>query len=276
MREFAELYEILNRLRDPKDGCPWDLKQTSQSLISNFIEELYETVEAIENNDHEHLQEELGDLLLHIVFQAKIAEENGLFSMREVLESVNSKLKRRHPHVFATKQSQTSSIDQKDNTSSNIDGDETELKASEVKINWERIKLQEKTRNSVLEGIPKNLPALIYSHRMQEKAASVGFDWVESADVLDKISEEISELRMAIETQKLDEVEEEIGDLFFTLVNYARKLGIDSETSLRKASKKFQERFQRIEKYHSERGENIYNSSMEKLDELWEISKKGI
>jgi uncharacterized protein YabN with tetrapyrrole methylase and pyrophosphatase domain len=280
MKEFKHLVDILNRLRDPEKGCPWDLKQTSHSLIPNFVEELYEAVEAIENNDTEHLREELGDLLLHIVFQAKIAEEQGDFTIRDVLEDISEKLKRRHPHVFGEVKGKDEEKEKRPNPES-CPGDEeigSVITESEVKLNWERIKLEEKgeQRKSVLGGIPKSMPALIYSQRMQEKAASVGFDWSCSGDVLDKIKEEVGELKDAIESDNREEIIEEMGDLLFTLVNFSRKMGIDSESALRKASQKFFDRFQRVEKYHQDNGKNIYDSSMEILDELWEVSKKDI
>ena len=203
MQEFAKLWEIVERLRDPETGCPWDIKQTPRSLIPNFIEELYETIEAIENEDPQHLKEELGDLLLHILMQARIAKEKGEFTLQEVLTSITNKLVSRHPHVF--------------DTTYKRDG----MAAEEVKINWERLKHHEKreTRRSILEGIPKSMPALIYSQRMQEKAASVGFDWKESAEVLDKIEEEIKELSSAVEERDREKISEELGDLLFAVVN---------------------------------------------------------
>ncbi|MBW6515569.1 MAG: nucleoside triphosphate pyrophosphohydrolase [Candidatus Cloacimonetes bacterium] len=260
MQEFDSLRQIVEKLRDPIEGCPWDVKQTPQSLIPNFIEELYETIEAIDNNDSEHLKEELGDLLLHILMQAQIAHERGEFTLADVLKTITVKLVSRHPHVF-----------------DKIKGKE-KIGAQQVKNNWERLKHHEKreTRKSILEGIPKNMPALIYAQRMQEKAASVGFDWNEPQEVLDKIEEEIRELRAAEKEQDPKRIKEEIGDLLFAVVNYARKVEVDSEAALKEASAKFRKRFQKIEDYHRNNNENIYDSSMEKLDDLWEASKKDI
>ncbi len=260
MKEFTDLWSIVERLRDPVDGCPWDIKQTPQSLIPNFIEELYETIEAIESNDAVHLKEELGDLLLHILMQARIAKEHQLFTLEDVLVSITRKLVSRHPHVF----------DRGD--------DEQRIPAEQVKTNWERIKHHEKreTRKSILEGIPKSMPALIYAQRMQEKAASVGFDWRDPQEVLDKIDEEIRELKASEQENDPERIIEELGDLLFSVVNYARKSGIDSEAALKRAAAKFRKRFQAIENYHRDRNENIYDSSMEKLDDLWETAKKDI
>ncbi len=259
MKEFDKLWEIVERLRDPEKGCPWDINQTPHSLIPNFIEELYETIEAIENRDNEHLREELGDLLLHILMQVRIAKEQGHFSLSEVIENITEKLVSRHPHVF-------------ENESGKIPD---KIKPQEIKINWERLKHHEKrqTRKSILEGIPKSMPGLIYAQRMQEKAASVGFDWKEAKDVIFKIEEELQELQ-AVEKENKEALTEEIGDLLFSIVNYARKCGIDSEAALKKAAAKFSRRFRAIEQHHRNKGENIYESTMEKLDDLWEATKK--
>jgi len=262
MKEFTDLWDIVEKLRDPEEGCPWDIKQTPHSLIPNFIEELYETIEAIENNNPQHLQEELGDLLLHILMQVRIAKEAGFFTLADVLKTISEKLISRHPHVFAQKE------DQKQNR----------MDAAEVKTNWERLKHHEKrkTRKSILEGIPKSMPALIYAQRMQEKAASVGFDWKDASEVLNKIEEEFLELKDTERENNQERITEELGDLLFSIVNYARKRGIDSEAALKKAAEKFRQRFQTIEEHHKQNKENIYESSMEKLDDLWEATKKNI
>ncbi|MEA1972166.1 MAG: nucleoside triphosphate pyrophosphohydrolase [Candidatus Cloacimonadota bacterium] len=255
MKNFDELIEIVKKLRNPKDGCPWDIKQTSKSLIPNFIEELYETVEAIENEDYSEIKEELGDLLLHIVFQALIGEEKNELNFNEILQNINNKLIRRHPHVF-------------DNL--NV------ANVQEVQKNWELIKQNEKkaTRHSVIDGIPKSMPALIIAYRMQEKAASVGFDWPSSEPVLDKIREEIDELEVEIINKNKELMEEEMGDLLFSIVNLCRKHEIDSESALRIANKKFEQRFKQIEKYYKENNLDIKNSTLEQLDEIWENVKK--
>lgn len=251
MKEFGKLIEIVAALRDKDKGCPWDAKQTSESLVPNFIEELYEAVEAIEDADDKALCEELGDLLLHITFQAQIASEEGKFSMEDVLKAINSKLVRRHPHIFA----------------------EGEAKdAEEVKMNWERIKMQEKKeRKSVLDGVPKTMPALIQSWRLQEKAASVGFCWDDYSPILAKIEEEYGELREALEKEGQERVIEELGDLLFSVVNLAYKLGIDAEAALKATNRKFYNRFRYVEEQYSD-GE-IEEASLEELDSHWEKSK---
>ncbi len=254
MKEFDELIAIVTRLRDKDNGCPWDLKQTSKSLIPNFIEELYETIEAIEKDNDHALAEELGDLLLHIVLQVSIASEKDVFKMQDVIQKINTKLIRRHPHIFA----------------------DLEVKDSqEVKVNWERIKQIEKKheRESILDGVPRNMPALIFAQRTQEKAASVGFDWPNIIPVLNKLDEETKELIAAEKSQNRDEMEEELGDLLFTVVNLSRKLEIDAESALKKATDKFKYRFFQIERHHHDNNENIYESSLEKLDEIWESIK---
>ncbi|HNZ44516.1 MAG TPA: nucleoside triphosphate pyrophosphohydrolase [Candidatus Syntrophosphaera thermopropionivorans] len=254
MKEFQKLVDIIAQLRDPVSGCPWDIKQTPQSLIPNMVEELYEVVEAIEDGDNVALMEELGDLLLHIVMQAQLASESGAFNIIDVLNHINDKLVRRHPHVFG----------------------ELELKdADTVKKNWERLKKAEKQeRKSVLEGIPRALPALIYAQRMQEKAASVGFDWDDVPPILEKIDEETKELKSALETEDQTRIKEEVGDLLFTIVNLARKLHLDAESALKETARKFSKRFQYIEEQYRQNGENINEASLEELNSFWELSKK--
>ena len=179
MKEFDKLREIVNKLRDPDKGCPWDIKQTHRSMIPNFIEELYEAIEAIDNNDFDHLSEELGDLMLHIMMQVRMAEEEDKFSLEAVLEKINDKLIRRHPHIY---------------------GDGVAVDANGVKMNWERIKQEEKKgyRKSIIDGIPRSMPALIIAQRMQEKAASTGFDWKEVGQAIDKLDEEVHEFKTAL------------------------------------------------------------------------------
>lgn len=254
MQEFDQLTDIIARLRDPVSGCPWDIKQTPESLVPNFIEELYEVVEAIEDNDDESLAEELGDLMLHIVFQTQIASEEGRFGMRDVLVKIAEKLVRRHPHVF---------------------GDLSLADADAVKLNWERLKKKEKAhRKSVLEGIPRALPALIYAQRTQEKAASVGFDWQSLTPILDKLDEERAELEEALASENADHIREELGDLLFTMVNLARKLHIDAESALKECTRKFNRRFNFIEDHYQTRGEDIHEASLEELDRIWNQAKE--
>lgn len=255
MKELDELIDIIAKLRDPEQGCQWDLKQTHESLVPNFIEEMYEVVEAIEASDKELLCEELGDLLLHIAMQARIAEEHGDFTMAEICLGISQKIVRRHPHIFGTAPG----------------GD-----ANQVKQNWERIKLIEKkqTRLSVLEGIPKSLPALILAWRTQEKAASVGFDWPDEMPVFDKMKEEELEFLEAWESKDQAKMQEELGDMLFTIVNLARKLNIDAEAALRQTTQKFERRFQQIESFYRERGEQIHDRPLEELDQVWDAVKK--
>ncbi len=254
MNEFQRLVDIVSQLRDPVCGCPWDIKQTSRSLVPNFIEELYEAVEAIEDKDDEALLEELGDLMLHIVFQAQIAFEEGKFGIREVLLKIGEKLVRRHPHVF-----QDLKLDD----------------AEAVKINWERLKKAEKKeRTSVLEGIPRSLPALIHAQRTQEKAASVGFDWQDLNPIWAKLKEEENELREALALDDGAKIYEELGDMLFTIVNLARKLHIDSEAALKDTTRKFSQRFNYIEDHYRTNGKDIHEASLEELDSIWDIAKE--
>ena len=255
MKEFDKLVEIIENLRDKKNGCPWDIKQTHESLVPNFIEELYESVEAIENKNYEHLSEELGDLMLHIIMQAQIAREADEFEIEEVLQKINDKLVRRHPHVFA-------------------DGHATD--ANGVKMNWERIKFEEKkqSRQSAIDGIPRAMPALIVAQRMQEKAASVGFDWPDVEPAIDKLEEEAAEFKEAFQQKDIEEMQNELGDMLFSIVNIARKLGFDTESALKRTIKKFETRFRKVEGYYRKNNKNMLDASLEQLDEIWEIAKK--
>lgn len=253
MKEFSRLVKIVEDLRNPEGGCPWDLKQTHKSLIANFVEELYETVEAIENNSFKDLKEELGDLILHIVMQAQIASEEKKFDITDVLNGISDKLIHRHPHVF---------------------GDTKVNNAQEVKDNWEKIKLDEKKRGSVLEGIPHSMPALIVAHRIQEKAASIGFDWNHEKYAMQKLDEEIKEFDEAYKNNDKLSMEDEIGDVLFSVVNVTRKLNIDAESSLRKTIKKFESRFKKVEKYFNDNKIDMKKVTLEKLDEVWDIAKK--
>ena len=277
--KFEQLEKTLRQLRHPETGCPWDIKQTASSLIPNFIEEVYEAVEAIEDDNYPHLCEELGDILLHVVFQVQMAEDKQMFTMDDVLQNVINKLIRRHPHVFSI-----------DNGQLTIDNEGGVLNVQQVKHNWEKIKLAEKkqSRKSVLEGVPKSLPALIQASRIQEKAAAIGFDWDSYEPVFDKIYEEIEEVKEAIENVKCKmendtlplpppeegELHMELGDLLFAVVNLARKLKIDSESALRKSNEKFKHRFTKVEQLCQERNIDMTEVGLEKLDELWEFAKK--
>jgi MazG family protein len=249
--EFTRLVKIMKKLRKE---CPWDKKQTAQSLRQYILEEAYESVEAIDNEDWRELKKELGDLMLQIVFQAEIAEEKNLFKLEEVIQNINQKLIRRHPHVF---------------------GDKIVQNAEEVKENWEQIKINEEKRDSVLEGVPRNLSGLMRAQRLQDKASQVGFDWPKIEGLIEKIREEITELETAIGQMSPEEIENELGDLLFSIVNLARYKKLNAEDALRKSTNKFVARFQYIEKKLSENKKMIYHSSLEEMDRLWEESKKN-
>jgi XTP/dITP diphosphohydrolase len=248
-KEFTEFVEITKRLRKE---CPWDKEQTHASIRHSLIEEAYEVVEAIDNNNLEELKKELGDLLLHVVFHANIAEEQNEFTLKEVIETISQKLIFRHPHVF---------------------GDAKVEGAHEVKQNWEKLKMKE-GRESLMEGVPKELPALLRAHRLQDKASKVGFDWEKKEDAWKKVDEEMRELHHAIKSGKQENVEQEFGDLLFALVNYSRFIGVNPENALRKTVEKFITRFRYIEKQLTEMGKDIHSSSLEEMDRLWEEAKK--
>lgn len=254
MKEFDEFKEVVATLRHPEKGCPWDLKQTSKSLISGMIEEVYEVAEAVALEDEKGLKEELGDCLLHVLLQAQIASEQNKFTIQDVISGITAKLIRRHPHIF---------------------GDEVMTDAHDVKMKWEQIKLVEKKeRKSVLDGIPDAMPGLIQGQRMQEKAASVGFDWTDVEPVFAKIQEEIEEVKAEIISQDYTKLEAEIGDLFFSVINLARKLKIDSETAIKVANRKFSTRFRGVEAELKKAGVKINERSLEELDIIWETIKK--
>jgi MazG family protein len=247
--KFQELVDILKKLRQE---CPWDKEQTNDSIKAATLEEAYEVVEAIDDNDYTELKGELGDLLLHIVFHSVIAEEAGYFKLDEVIEAINNKLIRRHPHVFS-------------NTNVNSN--------KEIERNWETIKLEE-GRNSVLEGVPRNLPELYKAFRLQQKASKVGFDWNKKEEVWAKVIEEIKEMHEMEKNGSRDELEKEIGDVFFSLVNYARFIGVNPEDALRKTNEKFVKRFTYIEESLKKAGKKITESNLEEMDLYWEKSKK--
>ncbi len=247
MNKFKKLIEIVKKLRSPK-GCDWDKEQTNESLTPYLLEEVYEVIEAIDNKDFSLLKEELGDLLLHIIFQADLAEEKNKFSIEDALDSINDKLIRRHPHIFLDKSDKSPIIG-----------------------NWEYEKQKEKNRDSILEGVPKSLPALLKARRIQEKAASVGFDWNNKTRVLEKVDEEINELKEAIVQNK--GIEDELGDVLFTIVNLSRHLKIDPEKSLRFSIEKFSKRFQKVEQKLNSDKINIQDLSLKELDIIWEKIK---
>ncbi len=257
MEKFYNFVEIVRKLRRE---CPWDREQTHQSLRRCLLEETYEVLEAIDTNDIDELKKELGDLILQVVFHSIIAEENNIFNIEEVLDIEIKKLISRHPHIFADVK---------------VSGSE------EVKKNWESIKKKE-GRKSVLDGVPKELPALFRAYRIQEKASKVGFDWTDIEPVFEKILEEIYELKNVITQKKhnsgenaqyVNELENEFGDVLFALVNYARFLKINPEDALRKTIEKFIFRFNIIEKYAEENNLDLKDISLEQMDKIWNESK---
>ena len=250
---FIELLEVLRRLRAP-GGCPWDREQTSESLIPYLLEETYEVIEAIEEGEIETLKEELGDLTLHILFQAELAREGGEFDISDSMKHISEKLIRRHPQVF--------------------DKNNSEYPTDDMNKSWEVAKQKEKQRDNVLDGVPKNLPALIRARRIQEKAANVGFDWNELPPVLDKVDEEITELKEAVALKDPENIKDEMGDVLFSLVNLSRFLNINPENALRMTILKFETRFAQVEKELKKRGKSLTDSTLEEMDEIWNKVKE--
>jgi len=256
---FAVLVDIMKKLRSP-DGCMWDREQDHRTLKRNLIEETYEAVESIENNDHAGLKEELGDLLLQIIFHSQIAAESKEFDISDVIRSIIKKLVRRHPHVF--KGLNLTSSDK-------------------ILENWEDIKKKErKTRSkksdSIFSGIPRSLPSLHYAYEIQNRASRLGFDWNRASDVFEKMKEELAELEREIKKDRKTLILNEIGDVLFTIVNFSRHLDIDCEQSLYKTSRKFIERFDFMEKYADENSLDFKKLPLKEKDKLWEIAKKEI
>jgi MazG family protein len=250
--QFYTLVEIIAKLRSP-DGCPWDRKQTHASLRESLLEECYEVLTALDEADSEKLKGELGDLLLQIVLQTQIATDNGEFDIGEVISGINDKLIHRHPHIF---------------------GQARVKDAEEVAHNWEALKKEERPEGaSILESVPEKMPALGYSQAVQRRVAQVGFDWEDDGGVIDKLAEEVGEFK---EAKTPERREEEYGDLLFTLVNIARRMGIDSEAALRKANKRFRKRFTRMEEMCREKGVEFGDLSFDEQNKLWEEAKKGV
>jgi MazG family protein len=263
--KFEKLVQIMATLRGPQ-GCPWDKQQDRNTLKPMLVEETYEVLEAIDNKDPEGLAEELGDLLLHVVFQAHIGKEEGTFDIDSVLDRICDKLVRRHPHVF---------------------GEDTASSAEEVIRNWEAIKAREKAeklpqrgpeQRSLLEGIPAQLPALHEAHQISSRVARVGFDWPAIEGVFDKLEEEIRELREAMtepEGPRQARLEDEVGDILFVIVNLARLLKIDSESALKRANRKFKRRFQHMEAQLAQGGRKIEETSPGEMENLWQQAKSA-
>ena len=253
MKEFDRLVRIMKKLRHPKRGCPWDNKQTEESLREFILEESHELIEAIDGKDPDRIREELGDLLLQIVFLSRLQEEKGFFSIREVIESIIGKLVNRHPHIFG---------------SVKVTG------ADEVRANWERIKMAEKNKESVLSEYPDRMPALLTAHRIASQASGVGFDWNDALQALKKVEEEVGELKKEIEERRSAEAEQEIGDLLFAVANVARLLRINPEFALAGTNRKFMVRFRFIEEELKKAGKEIREATLEEMENLWQKSKK--
>ncbi|MBD79904.1 MAG: nucleoside triphosphate pyrophosphohydrolase [Crocinitomicaceae bacterium] len=243
---------LLNIMDDLREKCPWDQKQTMESLRKLTIEETYELADAILENDMEELKKEIGDIMLHMVFYSKIASETNQFDMADVLNSICDKLIHRHPHIYSDVE---------------VSGEE------EVKSNWEKLKLKE-GKKSVLEGVPASLPAMVKANRIQEKVRGVGFDWENSNQVWDKVHEELEELKTEVQTEApVEKIENELGDVLFSVINYARFIDIDPELALERTNKKFIKRFQYLETKAKEMGRDLHDMSLVEMDKIWEEAK---
>lgn len=250
MAAFGRLLDILDELRVK---CPWDRKQTNESLRTNTIEETYELSEALMREDNTDIKKELGDLLLHIVFYAKIGDEKGAFDIKDVCDSLCDKLIYRHPHVFGTTQAET---------------------ASQVEQNWEQLKLKEKDGNkTVLAGVPKSLPSLVKAYRIQDKVRNVGFDWKKREQVWDKVNEEFNELKAEIDRMDADRMEAEFGDLFFSLINAARLYKINPDNALERTNQKFTRRFNYLEQKTIQQGRSLKDMTLAEMDAIWDEAK---
>lgn len=245
---FLALVEIMDTLREK---CPWDKKQTIHSLRSNTIEELYELIDAIIEEDWEGIKEELGDILLHVLFYAKIGTEQGHFTLQDSIEAISKKLIHRHPHIY---------------------GDVKVQDEEEVKRNWEQLKLQE-GKTSLLAGVPNSLPAMVKAFRIQQKVKQVGFEWENKEQVWEKVEEEIGELKAEIEANDQEKMEAEFGDVLFSMVNYARFLNIDPESALERTNKKFKHRFELMEAYAKENGLELAKLSLNEKEAIWQSMK---
>ena len=251
---FHELVDIMARLRGPS-GCPWDREQTIESLRGFVLEETYEVLDAIDRGDHAALRGEIGDLLFEGVFLAQIESDEGRFTVTDSLRAIAGKLIRRHPHVFGT-------------TGSSV------RTPTQVVEQWEQIKAREQKeegepRRSILRGVPKSMPSLLRAHEIGTRVAAVGFDWAHTADVVEKIEEEVAELRRAVDNEGRERAEEEMGDLLFSIANLARKLGIEPESALRKANEKFSARFEALERAFEARGESVHDATLEAMEREW-------
>jgi len=252
MDSFQKLLGIMAALR-AENGCPWDREQTRESLTPYLVEETYEVLEAIEENSPHKIKEELGDLLFQIVFHCQLAKERGEFSIEDVIDAISNKMIGRHPHVFGNANYETS---------------------EQVLKQWEERKKEEgKNRESILEGVPKELPSLLKAHRIQSRAARVGFDWNRISDVMAKLDEELSEFREALDQKDQAGIEDELGDVFFVLVNISRFVGVNPEDALRKTISKFISRFRYIEMKAASAGRKLSDMTLEEMDALWDEAK---
>lgn len=253
-KRLAAFERLLKIMDDLRAQCPWDKKQTLESLRYLTIEETYELSDAILKGDLEELKGEIGDIMLHMVFYSKIASEKNAFDITDVLEAISDKLVRRHPHIY---------------------GDVDVADEEEVKRNWEQIKLKEKGRKTVLQGVPLSLPALVKANRIQEKVRGVGFDWEQDQQVWDKVKEEINELEQEVASGAAhDKIENEFGDVLFSLVNYARHIGINPEDALERTNQKFTKRFNYLEATTTAQNKQLSEMSLEEMDVIWEEAKK--
>lgn len=262
---LSDLLRVMQRLRDPETGCPWDLGQDFNSIVPSTLEETYELAHAIEHEDYAHVAEELGDVLFQVVFYSQLGSERSLFSFGTIVNTLVEKLLRRHPHVFARGEIEGVVADR--------------VSVKDVKDTWEAIKQTErhaKNLSGTLADVPLALPALSRAQKVQKRAAAVNFDWTDASSVLDKLDEELAELRVALSSQREEAVRDEMGDVLFTCVNLARHLGLDAEASLRHATEKFERRFRQMESSVSQRGGAIADLSAAQLDQLWIEAKEAL
>ena len=304
LSEMQRLLKIMAQLRDPQSGCPWDVKQTMESLTRYTIEEAYEVADAIANGDMHDIKDELGDLLFQVVFYAQIASESRAFSFDDVAKSISDKLVRRHPHVFANALASEGVSD----TNENVTVERTLLSDSALNAQWDAIKAQEKqlkkqrlkqdseaTENSILDNVPKGMPALMYAQKLQKACAKVGFDWPDAAPVIDKVREEVEEIQQELDFKQRAQgalktgvvplnsgvpdnqqaIEEEIGDALFAMVNLARHCKVDADTALRNASNKFANRFKGVERLAAEQGDKLDALTLDEMEALWQQVKQS-
>ena len=303
LSEMQRLLKIMAQLRDPQSGCPWDVKQTMESLTRYTIEEAYEVADAIANGDMHDIKDELGDLLFQVVFYAQIASESRAFSFDDVAKSISDKLVRRHPHVFANALASEGVSD----TNENVTVERTLLSDSTLNAQWDAIKAQEKQlkkqrlkqgneaiENSILDNVPKGMPALMYAQKLQKACAKVGFDWPDAAPVIDKVREEVEEIQQELDFKQRAQgalktgvvplnsgvpdnqqaIEEEIGDALFAMVNLARHCKVDADTALRNASNKFANRFKGVERLAAEQGDKLDALTLDEMEALWQQVKQ--